>query len=233
MHSAEPDRPHRLPRYLVNTYSWAYLRPRSIRLLDHNFVVNLILWGQSRQLIGAVVNRLQPNTRVLQAACVYGDFSKNILTRIGALGALQVIDVAPIQLANLRAKLQGQTNVTFHLEDLTHPVIGSFNRDSCDAACCFFLLHEMPNELRMPALRNLIGALKPGGKLIVTDYHRPAEWHPLRWIMALVFIFLEPYAQSLVDISIESLLPKDAMYLLEKRLFFAGLYQMVVITKQP
>jgi hypothetical protein len=45
--------------------------------------------------------------RTLQVACVYCDFSVRLAQRIGSHGSLDVIDVLPVQLQNLRRKLTG------------------------------------------------------------------------------------------------------------------------------
>ena len=67
----EADGPQ-LPDYLVKTYTWAYLKPSSLLLLDNTFVVTAILWGNLNRLIRVNCAELKPGQRVLQAASVYG-----------------------------------------------------------------------------------------------------------------------------------------------------------------
>ena len=64
-----------VPDYLRDTYTWAYLRPESVWLLDRDSVVNAILWGNYRRLLRAALAELRPGQRVYQPACVYGDVS--------------------------------------------------------------------------------------------------------------------------------------------------------------
>ena len=45
--------------------------------------------------------------RTLQVACVYGDFTPKLAQRLAPAARLDVIDVAPIQLDNLRRKING------------------------------------------------------------------------------------------------------------------------------
>ncbi len=33
-----------IPKYMRDVYTWAYIDPVNVRLLDHNWVVNLVLW---------------------------------------------------------------------------------------------------------------------------------------------------------------------------------------------
>ena len=72
--------PPGIPEYLQETYWWAYLHPNSFWFFEREWVVNLILWGNMKQLTNAVLEGLppQPFSRVLQIACVYGDFSNRL-----------------------------------------------------------------------------------------------------------------------------------------------------------
>ena len=99
-----------IPDYLQNTYSWAYLHPRSFWFFEREWVVNLILWGNMRKLTNAVLEEmdLQPQSRVLQVACVYGDFSNRLAKHLGkSKSMLRVVDVAPIQIKNVQEKAEG------------------------------------------------------------------------------------------------------------------------------
>ena len=214
-----------LPDYLVETYSWAYLRPGSLRLLDRPIVVNSILWGNYDGLVRAACDEFAPGDRVLQAASVYGDLSSRLATRIGSAGHLDVIDIAPIQVEHCRRKLAGRTNVAVRLADATSPGLSHH-----DGVCCFFLLHEVPDLQKRQIVNALLGAVRPGGKVVFVDYHRPRWWHPLRPVMSLVFRWLEPYANGLVSRSILQFAGRPHEFLWRKQTVFGGLYQVVVAT---
>ena len=94
-----------VPGYLKDTYTWAYLRPTSARLLDQPLVVSAILWGNYRRMLRAALGELRPGQRVYQPACVYGDFSPEIARALGPRGQLDVADVVPLQVENCRRKL--------------------------------------------------------------------------------------------------------------------------------
>lgn len=212
-----------LPDYLRETYTWAYLDHRSIHWLDRPAVVSAILWGNADRLMSSAVAEFAPGQRILQAAAVYGDFSPRLARQVGEQGSLTVLDVAPIQVANTRRKLHAWPHAHAQVADLTAPVGAVFN-----GVCCFFLLHEVPAPARRCIVANLLDAVEPGGKIVFVDYHRPRAWHPLRPIMALVFRYLEPFANSLLDESIETLVPETAAFTWHKETVFGGLYQKVV-----
>jgi hypothetical protein len=67
--------------------------------------------------------------------------------------------------------------------------------------------------------------------VVFTDYHQPSVWHPLRPIMKLVFRFLEPYASSLLNQSLELISPACQHFRFSKKTSFGGLYQQVIATR--
>ena len=218
---------HPLPDYLRRTYAWAYLDARTLPWLDRPPVVSAILWGNAGVLMRAAVGEFEPGQSVLQAACVYGDFSRMLARRVGANGRLEVVDVAPIQVSNARDKLAALPQAMTRVGDLTQPLSRQYQ-----GVCCFFLLHEVPPGQRRMIVDNLLAAVMPGGKVVFVDYHRPVPWHPLAPIMSLIFRALEPYAPSLLDTPIESMSPRAAEFQWTRRTRFGGLYQHVVGTRQ-
>lgn len=212
-----------LPDYLERTYWWAYLRPASIRIFDHKVIVSAILWGQYRRLSDTVLTRIAGGDRVLQLACVYGDLSQRLARQVGPEGALDIVDIAPIQIANIRRKLVGMDWVRASVADATTTRAGSF-----DCVLSFFLLHEMPDPLKRRVVDAALAAVAPGGMAMFVDYARPLRWHPLRPVMAAVFALLEPYAIAMWHTPIAALAshPQEFSWTRETR--FAGLFQVVI-----
>jgi len=215
-----------LPEYLVRTYWWAYLTPASLRLLDNPFVLTAILWGNLPRLVRAACDEFQPGACVLQAASAYGNLSPELAAQVGPTGRLDVIDIAPLQVAHVQRKLKGYPHARARVADATEPVDGIY-----DGVCCFFLLHEIPDAEKRAAVDALLGAVEPGGKVVFVDYHRAVRWHPLRAPMGLVFRWLEPFAYGLVDREIRSLASKPYDFVWSKETFFGGLYQKVVAVR--
>jgi len=219
-----------LPDYLADTYTWAYINPRAVRLLDRPIVVSTILWGNADRLMRAALAQIAPASRVLQAAHVYGTFVQRLADRIGPRGSLEVVDVAPVQVERARAKLANRPHASVRRCDIADPACSGGT--SYDAVSCFFLLHEVPEWARRRIVDNLLAAVRPGGTIVFVDYHRPHPLHPLRPVMEIVFRWLEPFASSLFDATIESRSARARDFTWKRSTRFLGLYQVVVGTRK-
>lgn len=225
---AQPSRT--IPDYLQRYYWWAYVHPNAVRLFERQWLVNAILCGNFARLRDAVLDEFGAPIcgRTLQIACVYGDFSVRLAERIGPGGSLDVIDVLAIQLQNLRRKLTASAPVTLYQRDST--ALG-FADASYDQAVIFFLLHEQPPLVREQTIAEALRVVKPGGKLVIVDYHRPAYLHPLRYLLRPLLRVLEPYALDLWDQDIGEWMPNAGQLTwIGKQTFYGGLYQKVMIT---
>lgn len=212
-----------IPNYLEEIYTWAYINPRNVRFLDHRWVVDTILWGNNGRLQRALFSELKPGWHVLQACCVYGDLSPNLVQFLGPAGRLDIIDVVPIQVENCRRKLGDNARVSVRRADAAAPGGGPY-----DAVVCFFLLHEVPESYKRVVVDSLLASLKPGGKVVFIDYHKPHPAHPLKWITALVFAMLEPFAKSLWRQRIAGFASHAGRYLWRTETYFGGLFQKTV-----
>lgn len=229
--SARPGEPPALPDYLLQTYSWAYVTPRAVRRFERQWLLNLILWGNFARLRDAALTclgeRLQG--RSLQIACVYGDLTARFAARHERQEQLDVIDVLPIQLDNLRRKLGPASKVGLHLANSAELPMPTA---SYERALLFFLLHEQPLPVRLQTIRQAFRVVKPGGKIVLVDYHRPPRLHPLHAVMALVFKALEPYALDLWRTPLDAWWPADMPPAqVTRRTCFGGLYQIVEVIR--
>jgi ubiquinone/menaquinone biosynthesis C-methylase UbiE len=221
-----------VPGYLERTYWWAYVHPRAVKLFERQWLVNLILWGNFGRLRDAALDALGEKLpgRTLQIACVYGDLTKRLLRKISNEGRLDVVDVLRVQLDNLARKLPGDPRVGLIQGDSAALDIGSA---SYDRALLFFLLHEQPEEVRRKTLAEALRVVKPGGKLVIVDYHRPSPRNPLYLPMVGILKTLEPFAMDLWRHEIAEWLPENSsVSSLEKTNSFGGLYQLLTLTKK-
>lgn len=218
-----------LPDYLRSVYNWAYLTPWLAGLLDRQLVVQTILWGNAQKLINEVLSELRPGQRVFQPAAVYGDFSRQVAGTIGAGGRVDVRDIAPLQVNLTRRKLADLPQAHVGWGDAAAPQV----EGDYDAVTCFFLLHEVPDDMKERIAASMLSLVRMGGKAVFVDYHRPHRWHPLKPVMRQVFKSLEPFAPSLWDKEIEAWAgPLAQDFTWRKRTRFGGLYQVVIAERR-
>lgn len=220
-----------VPEYLEKVYWWAYTHPRAVQIFERQWLANCILWGNYRRLRDAALNALGGTLKgkTLQIACVYGDLTENVQARLRPMAQLDVVDVAPAQIHNLRRKLGRGGQVGIYQQNAAGL---HFDAASYDRILMFFLLHEMPEAVRRQALAEAWRVLKPGGKLVIVDYHRPRAGNPLRYLMAPVFKLLEPFAMDLWRADLATWLPEEAQNCtFERDTYFGDLYQKVVISR--
>lgn len=216
-----------IPNYLRDTYYWCYLNPRNVKLLDHEWVVKTILWRQHHRLARAATAEIEPGQHVLQTACVYGDFSIALAEHIGPEGKLEVLDVAEVQVQNCRRKLAQYAHAVVRHQDVL-----TLRGETFDVVCCYFLMHEMPDDYRRGVAAALLKCVRPGGKVVFVDYHKPHWAHPLKLITSLVFDTLEPFAKGLWHEEIADFAGNDDNFEWRKETYFGGLFQKVVATRK-
>ncbi len=215
-----------VPPYLSRVYYWSYLNPRNVYRLDNEWVVRAILWCQHNRLKAAALSEIKPGQRVLQTAAVYGSFSKDLSRHLGDDGRLEVIDVAPIQVALTNKKMAFCENSKIRRCDASrcHVDVGT------DVILSYFLLHEVPDDVKTRILDNLLSQLPRKAKLVIVDYHKPHAFHPLKPLMSLIFDWLEPFAKTFWRKDIKALASHGEQFVWQKTTVFGGLYQKLVVT---
>jgi SAM-dependent methyltransferase len=222
--SADPATLDLLPNYLRDVYSWAYLTPWLAGWLDRQVVVQTILWGNAQRLISDVLAEMKPGDRVFQPAAVYGDFSRQVAQKVGRAGQLDVRDIAPLQVDLTRRKLADLPQAHVSRGDAADP-----DEERADVVACFFLLHEVPDDVKVQITRAMLALVASGGKAVFVDYHRPHRLHPLKPLMQRIFDWLEPFAPSMWLREIRDLGGSAGdSFRWRKRTRFGGMYQIVV-----
>lgn len=218
-----------VPDYLQQLYWWAYVHPNAIQVFERDWLVNLILFGNYGRLRDAALAAMgHPiSGHILQVACAYGNLTPKLRKKLAADAQLDVVDILPQQLTNLASKLPADQRIALLQGD---SACLACSDHSYDQVLLFFLLHEQPENVRRRTLSEAVRVVKPGGRILIIDYHCPARLHPLRPLLKLVLARLEPYAMDLWRADIAAFLPagfKPAS--LTKQTWFGGLYQRLVI----
>jgi ubiquinone/menaquinone biosynthesis C-methylase UbiE len=221
-----------IPDYLRKYYWWTYIHPRAVRFFERQWLVSAILWGNYARLRDAALAKLSataPQVATLQVACAYGDLTIRLARKsLHENGTLDVVDVLPIQLQNLRNKLPAESPVRLlrmNSADLKLP------DRSYDRALVFFLLHEQPADIRRRTLAEVLRVVKPGGEIVIVDYARPRWWHPARYLWRIVLAAFEPFALDLWRDDITTWMPAAGAVETQSQRFFGGLYKMTTFTR--
>ena len=220
-----------IPRYLEQVYWWAYVHPNAVQLFEREWLVNLILFGNYGRLRDAALAELGQSVtgQTLQVACVYGNLTPRLARRLAPDASLDVVDILPIQLKNLAAKIPADDRIALLQGDSSALACADA---SYDQVLLFFLLHEQPEAVRRATLAEAMRVVRPGGKIVIVDYHLPVRWHPLRLLMTGVFRKLEPYAMDLWENEVAAFLPQNvAPASITKQTYYGGLYQKLVLIR--
>lgn len=220
-----------VPAYLEQHYWWAYVHPRAVSIFEREWLVNLILFGNYGRLRDTALTALACPAAgsILQVACVYGNLTSTLMAQMSATTTLDVVDILPVQLHNLSHKIPSDPRVSLVQGD---SAALNYADASHDRALLFFLLHEQPEGTRRATLRETLRVVKPGGRVVIVDYHPPRAWHPLRPLMKRVFARLEPFAHDLWEHTIHDYLPVDIpVKTVEHTTLFGGLYQLLVLER--
>ncbi|MCM1513301.1 MAG: rhodoquinone biosynthesis methyltransferase RquA [Oxalobacter formigenes] len=224
--------PPNTPDYLHRVYWWAYEHPLAVRFWDRGFLINLILLGNYNRLAEAVLEEF-PNPvtgTMLQISNAYGQLVPRLQQRLGERACFDLVDILPVQLEKTRRKLAWpDERIRMFACDATALPCAD---NSYDQALMFFLPHELPEPERRKALAEALRVTRPGGKLVLAEFHLPHPLHPLKWWQRLVFGLFEPFAMDMWRNELTHYFPDDVCYrVIGKTTYFGGLYQKLVVTK--
>ncbi len=211
---------------------WIYKSPFFIRLADRMFVVSTILLFQYNNLVSCVVKRLNPSLkdkRVLQISCAFGNVSEKIAESCSKQDAKEFVltDIMQSEVDNAERKLKRFGKLcTFLKQDATHL---EFEDQSFDYVVVFFLPHELPFEKKGKLIEEANRVLKPGGKIVFGEFHKP-RLKILEILGRIYFYIFEPYATEMWDsFDLKEALEEktDKPYSIEKDTFLFDNFQVL------
>lgn len=216
-----------LPAYMTEVYDWAYVAPSWVRWLDHNIVVKTLLFCNDQRLMSRYLKRIRAGMHVWQVAHVYGNLVQRAAAKVGHQGCFHLTDVTPIQVSHGKHKLKD-----CNWAKVIHHDASTFQGDVTapyDLICSFMLLHEVPDIWKRAVVDNMLAQMPAGGEVLFVDYHRPAIWHPVRYILQIVNRLLEPFANALWEHEISHFASTPESYEWHKETIFGGVYQIVSV----
>ena len=206
-----------------------------IKLVDFQPIISAILLFQYHHLVSKIVAELgQMNLqrkKVLITSCAFGNVIPRVVKAAFESGAERVLiaDIIQNELLHARGKLREYAGKVEYVEDNATSM--KLNDSAIAANVIFFLLHELPHELKGQALDEAGRMLAPGGKLFLAEFHRPQLWvlRDLSWTYFKVF---EPLGLALWDTHDPLVyLEKSGGWKCERTTYFFGNFQTIVATK--
>jgi SAM-dependent methyltransferase len=127
-----------------------------------------------RRLLAA--GGVRPGDRVLDVGCGPGYFARMLAEEVGPEGSVVGIDAAPEMIEYATRRARRLSNCRFQpgtAESLAFPDA------SFDVVVSSLVMHHLPREGRLPAVREMRRVLRPGGRLVLADFEIPQRgpWH--------------------------------------------------------
>ena len=224
-----------IPEYLARHYWWAYLWKVGVWFFDHQWIINLILFGKYRVLVHHCLQALSRRDcgRTLQLTCVYGSLTPSLYQILQ--DDLHIADIAEIQLRAAQQKLPPASN-RLYLERMNAEQLAFASR-SFDTVLMFFLLHELPPSARNHVLGEIMRVLKPHSRLVVVEYGERGTVHLMHrwWIFRVILGWLEPFLPSFWSENLEQNIRQFAhrqgreIESVHTELLFNGFYRVVEV----
>lgn len=211
-----------------------YSNMRLIRMVDFQPIIAAILLFQYDRLVTIIANGLQRmnlrGRKVLITSCAFGNVMPRVAQASFNAGAekVQVVDIIENELLHAQRKLSQMPGTFEYLrQDATRTTLPDA---SVDANVVFFLLHELPHELKGEVLKEACRVLAPGGKLYLAEFHRPhlSVLRALSWTYFKVF---EPLGLALWSTHDPLAQLQGMGFACERRKVFFGNFQVITATK--
>ncbi len=212
-----------------------YSNMRLIKMVDFQPIISAILLFQYHRLVAKIVAGLRQSDlkdkKVLITSCAFGNVIPQVVKAAVDAGAERVViaDIISNELTHAKTKLGAFPGKVDYIED--NATAMKQQDGMVDANVIFFLLHELPHDLKGQALREAGRLLAPGGKLYLAEFHRPELWilRALSWTYFKVF---EPLGLALWD----SHDPLDCLngmggWSCERTTYLFGNFQIITATK--
>lgn len=182
---------------------WIYSNRFLIWLTDRQPIISAILLFNYKRLSDDLTRDLNPSLEgksVLQASCAFGNISQKIAEKCRAEGAkrLVICDLLANELNHTKKKCRKAAYGLNHSFVRENAVNLAHKDESFDYVVLFFLFHELPLAMKSVALKEAARVVKPGGKILFGEFHKPGPWL-MRASGKVFFKVFEPYAMEMWD----------------------------------
>jgi ubiquinone/menaquinone biosynthesis C-methylase UbiE len=213
-----------------------YSNMRLIKLVDFQPIISAILLFQYHRLVSRIVAGLSATNlkrkKVLITSCAFGNVIPRVVEASLGSGAERVVvaDIIRNELTHAKSKLDHQygRRIEYVEEDATDMKL---KEGFADANVMFFLLHELPHDLKVKALAEAGRMLAKGGKLYLGEFHKPTPL-VLKCLSWSYFKVFEPLGLALWDSHDPvAILNEMGGWKTERHTFFFDNFQIITATK--
>ena len=212
-----------------------YSNMRLIKMVDFQPIISAILLFQYHRLVSKIVAGLRTTNlkrkKVLITSCAFGNVIPRVVEASLESGAERIViaDIITNELTHAKSKLGQHARKIEYIEDDATEM--TQKEGFAHANVMFFLLHELPHDLKAKALSEAGRMLAPGGKLYLGEFHKPTPW-VLKCLSWSYFKVFEPLGLALWDSHDPvAILKEMGGWSVERQTFFFGNFQIITATK--
>ncbi|WP_161596205.1 class I SAM-dependent methyltransferase [Rhodanobacter glycinis] len=150
----------------------------------YDFVARLLTLGHGGALHERFIElaRLAPDETILDVGCGTGSLALAAKARVDAGGTVHGIDASKEMIEQASRKAQ-RRRVPVDFRIATVEAL-PFQERSFDVVFSTLMLHHLPRPLRRACASEIARVLKPGGRVLITDFHPPAR-RRMGWVAHL------------------------------------------------
>ena len=111
----------------------------------------------------------EPGIRALDVGCGTGYLTSMLAAAVAPNGSVTGVDASAAMVAEA-SRLRSSTGCTYTVGAAERL---EFDDGAFDVVTSSLMLHHLPTELRVPALREMRRVLRPGGRLLIAEFRPP------------------------------------------------------------
>jgi ubiquinone/menaquinone biosynthesis C-methylase UbiE len=138
----------------------------------YDLVTAILFAGRRRQAFRSLATAAEarPGDRILDVGCGTGFFVRLLAETVGPKGEVLGVDAAPEMVAHAAAKSRSIANCRF---DVGSASALAYPDGSFDVVVSSLTLHHLAAEDQLPAVKEMLRLLRPGGRLLIAEFQAP------------------------------------------------------------